>query len=157
MRTFAALAVVVLLAGCSAERSGDAAPAAADEALADELASLFTAAADEGAPLDLDNLGDFEWDRLVFQCPYAERQPLEETLGFEWSDYRYIEEEGHNGFIFVRDRTVVASTILRRKSGDACGSDSNVKPQVSRSESIEVVRDGHEFLILRRAADAAGG
>ena len=108
-------------------------------------------ASDDGRPIDLTELADFDWDRVYcFDC-YSGQGEIEKRLGFKWPGLGGSEIEMSEGvtlIVFVKDGRVVRSFDQPRNAGDFGGIDN--PGGLSRSEARFVVsrKDGHSYLKL---------
>lgn len=107
--------------------------------LQQRLESSFRAAAADSQPVDLGAVADFEWDRVVFVCPYERQQEVDERLGFRWrgfpAEYADHGREGVALLVFVSNDHVEDWTEIGRNLGDPCAHDRKMEPVLSRDEA----------------------
>ena len=73
-----------------------------------------------GTPLNIKEIGDFDWDRLFIFGPYASNDWVSEELGFEWTGINFYKEvsEGVCYLLFVKENAVVHYVKYPRSWGD---------------------------------------
>lgn len=127
------LASVVVLAGCGSDSGGS-----------EDLASALSAGLSHGARnnehVALDEITSFDWERVVFVCPYADQDAIDRQLGFPWSDPPpMLHSEGQSLFVFAEDDEVVAWAPVDRSVADPCSA--GAPAPVEREAATFVVGD----------------
>lgn len=130
--------LVFSTAGCGPEGSpGD---------LERELSEALSSPARRTEPVAITEVADFEWDRLVFLCPYDSESEADKRLGFSWDAFPgQLDDEGRSMFVFVGGDAVAQWAYVSRAVADPCG-----------EETARVVeRDAASFVVEEPATDGS--
>jgi len=115
-------------------------------------------ASDDGRPIDLAELTDFDWDRVYcFDC-YSERSDIEKRLGFSWPGLGGSGIEMSDGvtlIVFVKDGQVVRSFDQPRNKGDFGRIDNPHGLWKSDARFVVSREGGHPYMKLAGRSDAA--
>jgi hypothetical protein len=76
----------------------------ADNILSENFTLAVNQAAQEGEPVNLRDVADFPWDRVVLVQPGTPREAISEHLGFEWTGIDTV--DGGDLLIFLRNDEV---------------------------------------------------
>lgn len=124
-----------------------------DDTRAALVAGLATAA-EMRTTLNLAEVVDGNWDRVLFVCPYEDKQAVNHRLGFSWRDFPGREDsEGRATFVFASSDRVTTWATVARNVGDPC-SDLTATDVVPRAEARFAVEqtdqtsDGKPFYSL---------
>lgn len=91
-----------------------------DDTRAALVAGLETAA-EMRTTLNLGEVVDGNWDRVLFVCPYEDKQTVDDRLGFSWQDFPGRDDsEGRATFVFASSDTVATWATVGRNLGDPC-------------------------------------
>lgn len=106
--------------GCGPDRSADDLGTELSEALADPTRRTD--------PLSLDEVADFDWERVVFVCPYESKADAERVLGFSWEDFPgQLDDEGRSMFVFAAGAQVAEWAYVSRAVADPCADETTPK------------------------------
>ena len=137
---------LALLTGC-AESQGD-------ESTRKALLSALGSAAGTRGQVNLADAVDGDWSRLVFVCPYEDRDVVEDRLGFRWEDFPGQDDaEGFATYVFAAAGDVTTWATVGRDVGDPCGS-SDAPRAVPRASAVfalertDTTTDGKPFYTL---------
>jgi hypothetical protein len=76
----------------------------ADNILSENFTLAVNETAQEGGTLNLRDVADFPWDRVLLVQPGTPREAISERLGFEWTGIDTV--DGGDLLIFLRDDQV---------------------------------------------------
>lgn len=120
--------VLVLLTACVASEG--------DEDTQDALTTALRSAADTDRQVNLADVVEGDWGRLVFVCPYEDEQEVEERLGFAWEEFPGADDAGDAvTYVFASEDGVTTWATVRRDLGDPCGG-SKAPRTVPRSSAV---------------------
>ncbi len=124
-----------------------------DDTRAALIAGLETAA-EMRTTLNLAEVVDGEWDRVLFVCPYEDKQTVNDRLGFSWQDFPGRDDtEGRATFLFASSDTVTTWATVGRNLGDPCSGSTttDIVPRADARFAVEQTgqtSDGTPFYSL---------
>jgi hypothetical protein len=117
MRPTRRLPVAVLALSLSLSACGSG----ADDKTKDALVAGLQKSVETGTPLNLGEVVDGDWGRVLFVCPYEEKRSVEDRLGFAWPDFSGRDDsEGLATFVFASAEAVTTWATVGRNFGDPC-------------------------------------
>lgn len=145
-RTPAALVKVAVISSVLLSTSGCGTDGSTDD-LGTNLSDALSDSARRNDPLSLDEVTDFDWDRIVFVCPYEGSADAERMLGFSWEGFPgQLDDEGRSIFVFAADDQVREWAYVSRAVADPCGDETT--PRV-------VERGAARFVVEVPASDGS--
>jgi hypothetical protein len=109
-------------------------------------------AAREGTAVDIAQVVDSDWKRLIFICPYEEAEDVRRRLGFEWPEYERRDQEGEVHWVFADEDEVRTWAVLPRGLGDPC----YAKPPAERPPDT-LQREASRFIVRDTGQQTADG
>lgn len=144
------------VAALALSRSATACGSGADDGTQDALVAGLQKSVETSTPLNLAEVVDGDWDRVLFVCPYEEKRSVEDRLGFAWQDFPGQDDsEGLATFVFASADAVTAWSTIGRNLGDPCSGplSSDAVPRAEARFAVqqtEETGDGRPFYSLVR-------